>query len=299
MAQWSSHDIPVDPMLFSPFQMRPRAVLGAAVSGIGRWFAQYAVPYRQILTAYRTATVIGDVRLDYGVPDLRFHDADWLTVHGTLATDHTGRWLRWRGTIAGGERVAASIVIDMRVVTLSDGGDFGAVPGTMPPQLLARFDSDDRFTVDRERTATPPTSVPLTEPASNQVTLYRSQCEVADQWSFIEAIELLTQSRDRLLVESTQPTPRLRQALSAPVRTMSVHFHRAMFSFDQATVTTQAFDASDGLLLVHSLGREGRAEPNLTAWELMADVSAAGPEVSVAGSLITAAGPGAGESVIG
>lgn len=294
MARWTSHDIPVDPMLFSPFQLRPRAVLGAAVSGIGRWFAQYAVPYRQILTVHRTATVIGHVRLDYGVPDLLFDDADWLTVRGTLTADHTGRWLRWRGTIAGGECVAASVVIDLRVVGLSDGGDFGAVPAAMPQQLLARFDSGDRFTMDRQRTAAPSASVPLTEPASNQVTLYRSQCEVADQWSFIEAIELLTQSRDRLLVESAEPTARLRQALSAPVRTMSVQFHRAMFSFDHATVTTQAFDAPGGLLLVHSIGREDTADPNLTAWELVADVSAAGPAAPAAGSLITTTGPGQG-----
>src|SRR5205814_5787221 len=48
------------------------------------------------------------------------------------------------------------------------------------------------------RAAVPPAKREQLAEACYTLNLYRSHCEVADQWSFIEAAEALTQARERL-----------------------------------------------------------------------------------------------------
>jgi hypothetical protein len=269
-----SFDVPVEPTLFSPLQLRPRAVLGLAVSGLSRWLATHLVSYPELLGKHRIGMVAAAVRLDYARPQLRFDEADWLTTTATLAVSTTGTWLRLRAELTTSMRPAATVVLELRPVDL--GGDpegMSALPGSLPEGLLGGFAVDERFTADPRaavRAAVPPrTGTALGETASYPVHLYRSHCEVADQWSFIEVAELLTRARERLFLGDPSPSDRLRLAVSAPVRSFSALLRRPMYAFDEGTGTVRAFDAPDGAVFVHSLRRSSATKPNVSAWELM------------------------------
>jgi hypothetical protein len=269
-----SFDVPVEPTLFSPLQLRPRAVLGLAISGLSRWLATHLVSYPELLGKHRIGMVAAAVRLDYARPHLRFDEADWLTTTATLAVSTTGTWLRLRAELTTSTRPAATVFLELRPVDLGDDPDgMSALPGSLPEGLLGGFAVEERFTADPRATvsaAVPPrTGTALGETASYPVHLYRSHCEVADQWSFIEVAELLTRARERLFLNDPRPSDRLRLAVSAPVRSFSALLRRPMYAFDEGTGTVRAFDAPDGAVFVHSLRRSSATKPNVSAWELM------------------------------
>jgi hypothetical protein len=269
-----SFDVPAEPTLFSPLQLRPRAVLGLAISGLSRWLATHLVSYPELLGKHHIGMVAAAVRLDYAQPQLRFDDADWLTMTATLAASTTGTWLRLHAELATAVRPAATVALDLRPVDLSDDPHgMSALPGSLPAHLLSGFAADQRFTADPRatvRAAVPPqTSTALGETSCYPVHLYRSHCEVADQWSFIEMAELFTRARERLFLGDPRPADRLRLAVSAPVRTFSALLRRPMYAFDEGTGSVGAFDAPGGAVFVHSLRRSSARTPNISAWELV------------------------------
>jgi hypothetical protein len=271
-----SFDVPVEPTLFSPLQLRPRAVLGLAISGLSRWLATHLVSYPELLGKHHIGMVAAAVRLDYARPQLLLDDADWLTTTTTLAASTTGTWLRLRAELATAMRPAATVVLELRPVDMGDDLEgMSALPGSLPEDLLSGFAVEERFTADPRaavHAAVPPrTSTALGEAASYPVHLYRSHCEVADQWSFVEMAELFTRARERLFLDDPRPSDRLRLAVSAPVRRFSALLRRPMYAFDEGTGTIRAFDAPDGAVFVHSLRRSSATKPNISAWELLED----------------------------
>jgi hypothetical protein len=227
-----SFDVPVEPTLFSPLQLRPRAVLGLAISGLSRWLATHLVSYPELLGKHRIGMVAAAVRLDYARPHLRFDEADWLTTTATLAVSTTGTWLRLRAELTTSTRPAATVFLELRPVDLGDDPDgMSALPGSLPEGLLGGFAVEERFTADPRATvsaAVPPrTGTALGETASYPV------------------------------------------HVSAPVRSFSALLRRPMYAFDEGTGTVRAFDAPDGAVFVHSLRRSSATKPNVSAWELM------------------------------
>jgi hypothetical protein len=111
------------------------------------------------------------------------------------------------------------------------------------------------------------------EPVDYVTTLFRSHCDVADQWSFIELFELLTQARENLYVQHNTPTEAVRLAVAAPTRSVFALLRRPMFAFDPCTVTTRAFHAdhrTGAVVFAHTVRRPPAATPCMTAWELLA-----------------------------
>jgi hypothetical protein len=188
-----------------------------------------------------------------------------------MNASRAGDWLRLHTTFTGGDRPAADVHVQLRLVNLTGDEAMSAAAGTLPPDLLARFAADELFQADPRaavRAAVPPaTGMALTDPTRYEFSLYRSHCEVADQWSFIEMAELLTQARERYFLDHPDPSDQLRLAVSAPVRTFSASLRRPMYAFDHAEGTTAAFDAAGGPVFVHTLSRAQAASPNLKAWE--------------------------------
>ncbi|MGW0995652.1 hypothetical protein [Streptomyces sp. NPDC002520] len=245
-----------------------------AISGLARWLATHLVPYPDLLGKHHTGLVAAAVRLDYDRPHLRFHDADWLTATVTLEVSETGTWMRLRTKVTTPAGPAATAVLELRPVNLGDEREsMSALAGCLPEQLLSAFAVEERFTADPRaatRAAVPPKSgAELSEAAQYPLQLYRSHCEVADQWSFIEMSELFTQARERMFFGHPQPPDRLRLAVSAPVRSFSALLRRPMYSFDECTGTTRAFDAPNGVVFVHALRRSSATGPNISAWELI------------------------------
>ncbi|MGI5239292.1 hypothetical protein [Dactylosporangium sp. CA-139066] len=266
-----SFDVAVDPTLYSPLQLRPRAVLGLSIGGMARWLGEHLVPYPDLLGEHKTGVVAAAVRLNYHAPYLQFHDSNTLTATVTMNASHTGDWLRLHAAFTARDRPVADVNLQLRPVNLTGGEDMSAEAGSLPPALLAHFAADELFQPDPRAVACaatlPATGRRLADPARYAFTLYRSHCEVADQWSFIEMVELLTQARERYFLDHPDPCDRLRLGVSAPVRTFSASLRRPLYVFDQAEGSTSAFDSPEGPVFVHTLSRARAASPNIKAWE--------------------------------
>lgn len=165
---------------------------------------------------------------------------------------------------------------DLRIVSVVEGEALTAVPGALPATLLGAFSSDEIYQPDRAaitRESSPPSGTEIAPPASFEVSLYRTHCEVADQWSFIEVVELLTAARERLYVQDTAPAGVGKLAVGLPVRSIVAVFHHAMFVFDACKITTRAVHADDGpgdgVAFVHTVGYPDSAGTCVTAWEIL------------------------------
>lgn len=294
MAREVAFRVPTHPGQFGPLQIRPRTLLGLSADALARWFAAYLVPYPRLLTEHGTAFVFTTVRLDCDDPQLRLADADWLTVTARVTASDSAKYLRLSTRIAAlappdrsQPRSVAAFRADLRVVTVVEDQTLTAIPGTLPPDLFSRFKPEEIYEPDRAalaRDATPPGGKELCG-AAWEPTLFRSHCEVADQWSFIEIMELLTNARERMYLQDamdheamgTAASPATKLAVARPITATTAVFHRALYLFDTCRITTRLLvpdhiegrtdGAPDSPFFLHTLDDPAHPGPCLTAWE--------------------------------
>jgi len=274
--------VPTHPGQFGPLQIRPRVLLGLSADALARWLAAYLVPYPRLLADHRTAFVFTTVRLRCDPPQLRLADADWLNVTGRITASGSAKYLRLRTEIAADPpdqvvpRAVATFGADLRIVTIVEQRTLTAEPGTLPRDLFALFEPDEIYEPDRAalvREATPPTGEEVCG-AVWETTLYRSHCEVADQWSFIEVMELLTAARERLYLLDGAPSHANRLAVARPIVATTAVFQRARYIFDTCRITTRllvrdgAAGPDDSGFFLHALDDPAHAGRCLTAWEV-------------------------------
>jgi len=255
--------------MFSPLQLRPRMLLSHVSAGFSRWLAEYVTPFPTMLDTYGSAVVVTAVRIDYAVPCPGFSDAPWLTVHVGLRIDPSGKRMHVEIDCTADGRPVAHVSTTLRVLTVADGDSLSASPGVLHPELREAFTPDE--TVDIPKPATPSTEGPtlVLPPREWRTFISRSHAELADQWSFIEMIELATQARDRLFTENLHAPLPPHQVIGTPTRTLQAAFHRPMFVYDPCAITTSAHRTPDGLHFHHHIGPPDAPQPHLTVWETL------------------------------
>jgi hypothetical protein len=266
---------PVTTTLFSPLQLRPRALLSQLSAGFARWMTAYVVPFRSLVTEHRTAVVVQSLALDYATPNLTFDDAVWLTAETRMATGESGEWLHLWTDVRSGDRTVAEGRLRIRVLELAGEESLAARPGTLPETLRDCFTADERLPDDARkvlRIDKPP--MPDEEAIGARhwrLPLLRSQCELADQWSFVEMVELATCARDRLYTTDDCPAPAVRDALGAPLHSVRAVFRKPMFLFDECAVTTSARASATGpeLVFTHDFAPVDARRSHLTVWETL------------------------------
>jgi len=262
---------PVTTTQFSPLQLRPRTLLSLMSESFARWTAAHLVPFPALVAEHGTAVVVQSVGIDYAAPDLRFDESAWITVRCTMSADLTGdRLWMWVDYLATG-RLAAKGTLIVRVVRLADKGSLAARPGPLPGHLLAMFAPGEIRELDARQPARDAESWPsVGNPAltsSWSTVLCRSHCEVADQWSFIEMVELVTHARERLFTMDVSESARV--AVAAPLRSLRAVFRRPMFLFDECQVDTTVCTAVNGdrPVVHHEVRGAGRDAVHLSVWE--------------------------------
>ncbi|WP_416971120.1 hypothetical protein [Streptomyces sp. 4F14] len=266
-----SYTEPGTTTMFSPLQPRPRMLLGHVSSGLSRWLAEYVTPFPSMVDTYGSAVVVSSVRIDYATPCPGFSDAPWLTVRFGLRVHPSGKWINAEIDCAADGRPVASVSATMRVLVVADGDSLSASPGVLHPELRKAFTPAE--TVATPHPANPcPGGATVVLPAREWRTfISRSHAEVADQWSFIEMIELATQARDRLFAEKLHAPLPPRQVIGTPTRSLYAAFRRPMFVYDPCVVTTSAHRGPDasGLYFQHRIGPPDAPRPCLTVWETL------------------------------
>ncbi|GAA3687525.1 hypothetical protein GCM10022267_87890 [Lentzea roselyniae] len=262
---------PVTTTQFSPLQLRPRTLLGWMSDGFARWLAANLVPFPALIAEHGTAVVVQSVGIDYVAPDLRFDESEWITVRCTMSADLTGdRLWMWVDYLAT-DRLAARGTLIVRVVRLGEKDSLAARPGSLPGHLLARFAPGEIRELDARQPARDAKSWPsgkyLALTSSWSTVLCRSHCEVADQWSFIEMVELVTHARESMF--TVDASEAARHAVAAPLRSLRAVFRRPMFLFDECKVDTTVHtpDNGDGPVFHHEVRRADRDSVHLSVWE--------------------------------
>ncbi len=132
-----------------------------------------------------------------------------------------------------------------------------AVPSRLSRSLLERLQPDE---VDRER---PKRVVPdlvqelekgeAIAEGSSPMMIHRHDCEVADQWSFIDVPNHVGAAREKLVLEHAGDIPALSSSLSNPLRSIDVELNRPMYLLDQGRISTKAYSKGGEVSFVHRL----------------------------------------------
>jgi hypothetical protein len=277
--------IPTDPSQFGPVQIKPRALLGLAMSGLSAWFDEHLkVSYSHLLTRHRTGFVFTNVHLDYAYPDVRFADAGQLTATAKVTASDSAKYLHLDVDIDaldrtdGEARRVAAYRADLRSIEICEDMTMAGDPGLLPAWLCERFQPTEIYSPDRAaiaRASTAPAGRPLDAQATTTVTLTRSHCEVADQWSYPELMELLTTAREHFFLDDSIPAEIGRLAVAAPIRSMAAVFQRSMYVFDSCRIITRAYvlpEQQDAVMFGHEVHDPVHPGQCLTAWEILRPV---------------------------
>jgi hypothetical protein len=257
--------------MFSPLQLRPRALLGLVLPCFARWLAEYVTTYPAMVETYRSAVVIASTRIEYAAPHPGFTDVPWLTVRSALSIDPKGEWIQVEVDCSAGERPAAHVSTALRVLAVAGDDSLAARPGVLHPALRKKFTEAETLATPRLPDPHPGHPTAVLPPTHWSTFISRSHAEVADQWSFIEMVELATQARERLFVQDLHAPLPPRQVVGIPTRTLHAVFRRPMYVYDQCRVTSCANldPETSQLYFHHRIGPPDAARPHLTVWETL------------------------------
>jgi len=253
MRSWEL-EIPVDTRSFGPNQILPREVLSLTMTGWAGWLRAHLVSFPALVRDHHTGVVI----LGHHVRFPRrftFFSGDAFTLRvGPLMAMGDGHFLTQRYELVHGGEVFASSDGVGRVVRMDPTGGLEAAPGRLPDAVLERFLADERSELPPERRTleTAPEGATLIAEGVHPIRIERRDCEVAEQWSYVEAVSHAEAARASLALASGADK-RLRAGLRRPMTAIDLAYARPLFVFDQAEVRTRVFERSGELIWVHAI----------------------------------------------
>jgi len=262
MPRHSNYEVVLDTSFFTPTQLQATAVGRLAFQAGTRWMRDHVCSHRTLLSEHQVGLVLWTLQLEYEQP-LRFHDADQIAidvtarVRGPRATQ-----LEMAMTIEGPAGVAARTHVTS--VPLRLGGDeaLSGAPQGLPSTLLDAFRDDE---LERSAYLSPVRAL-LGELAregeqlgrsTTQTRIHRHQCEVADQWYWVETLGFAGAAREELIRQHGDAAPELRRSLVEGLRRVDVTWLRAGQLWDRLELDTIAYRHRDGLAFCHELRVKG------------------------------------------
>lgn len=246
-------DVPVDTRMFGATQILPRKLLGFTMTGWAGWLREHAVSFPKLIREHGTGVVIIGHHLRFP-KRLGFFDADGFTLRaGPLIARAAGRYLcQHYELIHEGEVFAYSDAMG-RVVRLDPRAGLAAKPGRLPDAVLDRFLPSERL--DKPPPRRMPELPQDAEPVgsgTHRLRIEQRDCEVAEQWSYVEAVSHAAAARATVALASGG-NPRLKLGLRRPLTAIDIAYARPMYIFDQADVKTEVMASNDELIWSHEI----------------------------------------------
>lgn len=267
MNTWSL-ELPVDTRTFGPHQVLPREVLGFTMTGFAGWMRHNLVPFPGLIREHQTGVVILNQHIRY-VRDFRFFDGDAFTLRAHALKVHgNGRLVTQRYELVHDDVPFVTCDGVGRIVRLVQAGDFGAKPSTLPAELLDRIAVDDQSSKLPARLMPElPPGATLVAQGSHPLRIERHQCEVAEQWCYIDVVSHAEIARTSLAL-GKGVDGRAKAGLTRPFTCIDVSYQSPMFVFDCATVETQLYADGDDLVWFHQiLSTIGQPRVHATVFE--------------------------------
>lgn len=263
---------PVDSALFSPLQLHPRTILGLGMNNSWRWLESHVgLSFPSFVREFHHGLVMVSLDIQYFGSGTIF-DTPYLEVRARPAT------VRRKNMIlqcacdfldSNGQPFASTSGLGVLLRVSDTDASLSARPAQLDPRILERFLPQE---VDPSSPPRPASLAVAELEASAGVALaegtcgfqiYRHNCEIADQWSFIELPAFAGEGRERLSVQC--PNKRIRDGIRKPLRRWMAEILRPMYLFDEGEVRTRAYDFEGRLIFLHEL-------KNITQGQLVAKV---------------------------
>jgi hypothetical protein len=246
-------EIPIDTRLFGPRQVLVREVLGFTMTGWAAWMRKYVVAFPKLIREFRSGVVILNQHVEFP-REFGFFDAEAFTLRVCPLVAHgNGRLLcqRYELVVDGEVFAAASAVA--RVVNLLDDKGFDARPGTLPSAVMERLEATERVVpLPKRRMPALPEALEPIATGTHTFRVERHQCEVAEQWCYIDVASHAESARTELAL-ATGADKRLRAGLKRPFKSIDLAYTNPMFVFDTAKIETKVFADGEDLLWVHQI----------------------------------------------
>jgi hypothetical protein len=257
VARRSVFHVVTDTSHFNPLQLQPRALLSLSFNALSRWLKEHLVSFPELIRRHRTSLVILGASIDYEQP-LGFFDGDGLEVDAALRVLSAGRRAELGVVFTGVLGRAARVRIVLCPVHIEDPSSLAAAPGVLGEGLLARLEEDEREATSPVRTL--PEHLHRLETEGREVgrgtsafVIHRHQCEVADQWAFIEVAGLVGGSREAMVLGRGDAGVELVDGLARPLSRFEMELRRPYFWFQAGVVDTTAYVHEGRLSFVHRL----------------------------------------------
>lgn len=254
---------PNDTSFFTPTQLMPRVLVESIMRGWAGWLREHLVAFPRLIGEHHCGVVVMSVAFRHEVP-LTFFQTDALSFETQVRFTGNARFAEIDvGCSSDGRKVAHTRAVT-RVVLMSDDAAMGAAPGELPADLQARLQPDE-LTADKPARPFKPrldqvlAGGTLLAESSHDFMIHRHQCEVADQWSFIEIQAFAADGREKLIADHGDKEPFLRRGFREPIASFQAEFKLPMYFLDQARIHTRAYRFEDRLALVHRIeGSDGQ-----------------------------------------
>jgi hypothetical protein len=250
-------DLAVDTSFYTALQLQPRVLLAQSFHALASWYRTNLVPFPELIRDHRLGTVILSIELRY-LERLGFFDSDTLTVETGLTLRRRASRLEQTTTFSAAGRTAAQVRTVLCPVAILEEHSLSATPTPMPPELVRRFEHDE---IDDSAPArSVPSLLESLRSGHDQVAegehrfrIAHHQCEVAEQWAFIEVPALTESSREAIAVDRCAATPVLKRCLAQPMTALDLELYKPHFIFEHGVVRTEALASPSALAFVHEL----------------------------------------------
>lgn len=257
---------PIHTCLFTALQFHGRELLSLAMSNKWLWLEHHlSVSFPEFIQGYQQSNVTISFEIKYIQP-FTFFDANNFNASVVKVR------LRQKDSIfeihhnfTANHRVFATVVLFWRILSLSGDDALTAVPGNLSEQLRQRFLPEEIDSSNIIRAAPKLLSKIEAEGQfitehSHLFTLYRYQCEVADQWSFIELPTFVSAGRERLIISLDDDPAELSRTMGKPIKSIVAKLSCPFFLFDEGRVRTRAYLLNKQPIFVHHVFNISRAD---------------------------------------
>lgn len=250
-------DFPADPSLFNPLQLQPHYALSIAINCQWRWLRTHlGLSFAELVRDFGASLVIGSFELSYGAP-FTCLAADAFTARvEAVELLRTGAFLEMGCRVTADGAEVAQVRITFMALVLEHGLHL-AKPGPLPSRLIERFELAERSrrlprfglgdAADQVRN-----QGSLLGSHRSRRRLHRQNCEIADQWCFVEIPRFSAAAREELCFGGNANSG-LRRGLSAPLQSVAAELYRPFYLMDEILLETEAFEVDGRLCFLHEL----------------------------------------------
>lgn len=248
---------------FHPLQMQPRELFHQGSMAVCEWLRAHALATSR-LPSRGASLVIASASLEFLAP-LKYFDTDGIDVEVSCVARRDGTQVDGdvRFFASGAAEPAARVGICTQALWVANDAELSAVPARLPPSVLNLFQADEHEAAVKFSAA--PARAREIEAAGRPVaelalpfTIYRHNCEFADQWYFADALGFTGACRDELAQRDGEGADAIRRTLGQQRQRIEVSFLRPFYLFDRGVCHGTAFEIEGRLALIYRLWAEPR-----------------------------------------